>query len=216
VRKENLFLSRLPSLGHMPVSRNGALLAVLVTVLYAAVVISVLRSPSLSFLAMAIRLAALLGLLSLSIAAIMTPFLSDISRLFGRPFLKVHHLFAFAGLLFTTMHPLLFALAVVDITVFVPLFGSLYDFLAAGGRVALLALWAGFVAVLFRAAIPDYWRPLHALMYLVIILAVIHGNLIGTDFTSPFILVLFNGLAVLAVGAFVAKRVQLKNPKRSL
>ena len=192
----------------MPLSRNGYLLAALITVLFIVVTASVLLSPSLSAISTAVRLAALLGLLSLSIAAIMTPFLPDIYRLFGRPFLKVHHLFAAAGLFFATLHPVLFAIALIDITVFIPLFGSLYDFLATGGRVALIALWIAFCAVLFREAIPKYWRPVHALMYLVIILAVIHGNLIGTDFTSPVIMVLFDGLAVLAAGAFIAKRVQ--------
>lgn len=194
--------------GYMPRSRKGYLLAALITVLYAAVTASVLLTPSRPGLSTMIRLAALLGLLSLSIAAIMTPFLPDIYRLFGRPFLKVHHLFAAAGLIFATIHPVLFAIALIDITVFIPLFGSLYDFLATGGRVALIALWLAFLAVSFRAAIPKYWRPVHALMYLVILLAVVHGNLIGTDFTSPFIMVLFNSLAVLAIGAFIAKRVQ--------
>ena len=192
----------------MALSRNGYILACLLTLLYIAVTASVLISPSLSTIATGVRLAALLGLLSLSIAVVMTPFLADISRLFGKPFLKVHHLFAAAGLLFATIHPVLLAIALVDITVFLPLFGSLYEFLATGGRLALIALWFAFGAVLFRAAIPKYWRPIHALMYLVILLAVIHGNLIGTDFSSPFILVLFNGLAVLCVGVFIVKRVQ--------
>jgi sulfoxide reductase heme-binding subunit YedZ len=193
---------------HMSLTRKGYLVTALIMVLYAAVTTSVLLSPSRSVLFTAIRLAALLGLLSLSIAVIMTPFLPDIYRLFGRPFLKVHHLFAAAGLFFATLHPVLFAIALIDITVFIPLFGSLYDFLATGGRVALIALWIAFFAVLFRAAMPKYWRPVHALMYIVILLAVIHGDLIGTDFTNPFILLLFNCLALLAVGVFVVKRVQ--------
>jgi sulfoxide reductase heme-binding subunit YedZ len=192
----------------MSLTRKGYLVTALIMVLYAAVTTSVLLSPSRSVLFTAIRLAALLGLLSLSIAVIMTPFLPDIYRLFGRPFLKVHHLFAAAGLFFATLHPVLFAIALIDITVFIPLFGSLYDFLATGGRVALIALWIAFFAVLFRAAMPKYWRPVHALMYIVILLAVIHGDLIGTDFTNPFILLLFNCLALLAVGVFVVKRVQ--------
>ncbi len=192
----------------MSLNRKGYLLAALMMVLYAAVTASVLLSPSRSVLFTAIRLAALLGLLSLSVAVIMTPFLPDIYRLFGSPFLKVHHLFAAAGLFFSTLHPVLFAIALIDITVFIPVFGSLYDFLATGGRVALIALWIAFFAVLFRTALPKYWRPVHALMYLVLFLAVIHGNLIGTDFTNPFILLLFNCLALLAVGVFVGKRVQ--------
>jgi hypothetical protein len=86
-----------------------------------------------------------------------------------RPFVKVHHLFAAAGLLLATIHPVLLAIALVNFALFIPLFGSLYGFLAAGGRVALIILWVVFVAAVFQAAIPKYWRPIHALMYLVII-----------------------------------------------
>ncbi|GEM_PF-3011084 len=67
----------------MSLSRNGALLVVMIALLYAAVALSVVSTPSLSTFTTAIRLAALPGLLSLSIATIMTPFLPEIYRLFA-------------------------------------------------------------------------------------------------------------------------------------
>jgi len=54
----------------------------------------------------------------------------------------------------------------------------------------------------------------HGLMYVVLLFAVVHGNLIGTDFENPVIWVLFNTLFALAVAAFFLKRWQRMQKKK--
>jgi hypothetical protein len=53
-----------------------------------------------------IRLFALNGFLALCIAAMMSPFLKEITLFFKKSFLIVHHYFAAAGLLLITLHPI--------------------------------------------------------------------------------------------------------------
>jgi hypothetical protein len=54
---------------------------------------------------LAIRLLALNGFLALSIAAILTPFIKEVTLFFKKSFLNIHHYFAVAGLLLITLHP---------------------------------------------------------------------------------------------------------------
>jgi len=84
--------------------------------------------------------------------------------------------------------------------------GRFQIFFSTGGRVALPILYVAAGAVLFRRAIPGHWRLLHVLMYLALFFAVVHGNLIGTDFSFPVIMVVFNGLALAAAGVFLFRR----------
>ncbi|HPM61382.1 MAG TPA: hypothetical protein PK955_02770 [Methanoregulaceae archaeon] len=39
-------------------------------------------------------------------------------------------------------------------------------------------------------------------------LGIIHGTLIGTDMKNPVVFVLINGLAIVAIGAFIVKRLK--------
>ena len=156
-----------------------------------------------------LRISGLVGLLSMSIAALMTPFLAEIRTYFGAPFLRVHHLFAAAGIILATLHPVILALETLDPGVFVPSFANPYLFFALGGRPALILMYFGLAAILLRRSLsPSTWRPLHGLMYLVLLLGIIHGNLIGTDFSDPVIFILFNGLFAANVWAFFLKRWQ--------
>ncbi|KUG14101.1 hypothetical protein ASZ90_016260 [hydrocarbon metagenome] len=76
------------------------------------------------------------------------------------------------------------------------------------GRPALILIYVALAGILLRRAIPGYWRVVHGLVWVALILGIIHGNLIGIDFANPVIFVIFNGLAAIAVGALVLKRVQ--------
>ncbi len=190
----------------MGVTREGYVFAGAVIALYVLVSVLVLLSPSPALPETAIRLTALLGLLSLSIAVITVPFIPVMTGWLGVPFLRIHHSCAGAGLLGATLHPLLYAWTVASAAVFLPLHGSLQIFFSTGGRVALPILYVAAGAVLFRRAIPRYWRSLHLLMYLALFFAVVHGNLIGTDFSHPVIMVVFNGLALAAAGVFLFRR----------
>jgi len=192
----------------MAVTRTGWLVIAVIFVLFAIPVAVVAANPSISPLTTGIRIAGLTGFVALAGAMIMTPFLPEIYRNFGRPFLRIHHLFAVAGIVLVTLHPVLLAIRVMTVAVFLPAFGFLYEFFALGGRLALILMYGALAGVFLRAAIPAGWRALHALMWVVLILALLHGMLIGTDFREPLIGALFTTLTIAALGAFFAKRIK--------
>jgi predicted ferric reductase len=194
------------SSGTVSLPRAGLLLAAVILALYPLVAAVVLSTPYEDPFSVIARLLALWGFLSLAIATLLTPFLREVMQVFGRPFLSVHHTFAAVGLLLPTLHPITIFLRAMNPAVFVPVFSSWSGFWAGGGRAALYLLYIAFAAVVLRKYIPKYWRWVHGLMYVVLLFAVVHGNLIGTDFENPIIWALFNALFVLTVAAFVLKR----------
>lgn len=153
-----------------------------------------------------VRLFGLSGYLMLTIAAVMTSFLREISQAFGRPFTRIHHFFAAAGTVLITLHPISYAIQTLDITVFAPSFASWYDFWRLAGRPALFLLYFAAVFALVRRRTMRFWRPFHALTYVVLLFGIVHANLSGSDFQNQAITVLFDGLFVAATLAFALKR----------
>lgn len=155
------------------------------------------------------RLCGLYGYLGISISTMMTPFLKEISHTFGRTFVEVHHVTAAVGIGFITAHPFFDAIYNADPTTFVPVLDSWDDFWTNGGRVALLLIYVAFIAVLLRTKYTKYWRPIHALMYVVLFFGIIHANLIQSDFVqSPVLLAIYNGFFGAVMLTFVLKRWQ--------
>lgn len=157
---------------------------------------------------LAVRLFALNGFIALSIATIMAAFLKEVTLFFKKPFTRIHHYFAAAGLVLITLHPLTIAIRFLNPTVFIPNLNSLYDFLYFGGRPALILIFVAFVAVLLRRKMLRYWRWFHALMYFALFFGLVHANLSGTDFGNVAILIVFNGLFAATLVAFGLKRWQ--------
>jgi hypothetical protein len=151
---------------------------------------------------------ALNGFIALSIAAILTPFIKEVTLFFKKSFIKVHHYFAASGLLLITLHPISVVIQALNPALFLPNVGSFYLFLFYGGSVALIAIYTAFGAVLLRRKAVAYWRPFHALMYLALFFAVIHGNLAGYDFQNVYLMAIYDGLFVAVIVAFVLKRFQ--------
>ena len=199
----------------MTLPRAGVLLAAVVLALYAITAVVVLTAPYDDPIHVIARLTALWGFLALAIAAILTPFLREIMKVFGRPFLAVHHTFAAIGLLLPTLHPVTLAIGALNPAIFIPVFSPWGRFWALAGRPALYLLYIAFAGVLLRKYIPKYWRWVHGLMYVALLFAIVHGNLIGDDFRDPVIWVLFNTLFALVVAAFVLKRWQKLQKKRA-
>lgn len=189
------------------------LAAAVVLALYAITAAVVLAAPYEDPFNVIVRLTALWGFLALAIATLLTPFLREIMQVFGRPFLAVHHAFAAVGLLLPTLHPVTLFIASMNPAIFIPVFSPWGRFWALAGRPALYLLYIAFAAVLLRKYIPKYWRWVHGLMYVALLFAIVHGNLIGTDFENPVIWVLFNTLFALTVAAFVLKRWQRMQKK---
>ena len=94
-----------------------------------------------------IRLLALNGYIALSVAAILTPFIKEVTLFFKKSFIKVHHYFAAAGLLMITLHPIAVAILFVNPSILLPNFESLSTFFFYGGSVALIAIYTAFGAV---------------------------------------------------------------------
>lgn len=157
---------------------------------------------------LSVRLFALNGFIALSIAAIMSAFLKEITLFFKKPFTRVHHYFAAVGLVLITLHPVMLAVQFLNLSVFLPNLNSLYLFMFYGGRQALIIIYIAFVAVILRRKMMAYWRPFHALMYVALFFGIVHANLSGTDFGNLSILIVFNGLFAATLVAFGLKRWQ--------
>jgi hypothetical protein len=155
-----------------------------------------------------IRLLALNGYIALGIAAMMSPFLKQITLFFKKSFTKVHHYFAAVGLLLITLHPITVFISALTLSVFLPNFSSLYLFFFFGGIEALILIYVAFGAALLRRKINAYFRIFHAFMYLALFIGVIHANLRGTDFQNIYIQIAFDAIFASALFAFGLKRLQ--------
>ena len=192
----------------MGITQRGWLFLLGVVALFVVVTSLALLTAYSDMLSLAVRLCALYGFVALAIATAMTPFLKEITQAFGRSFLRIHHLFAVLGLVFATLHPVFFAILQVDLLVFVPRFDSWLVFWQLAGRPALYILYLATVVAVLRRMIQKYWRYVHALMYMVLVFVIVHGNLIGTDFQNPILLVIMNALFTFTILTFVLKRYQ--------
>ena len=195
----------------MALKKEGILLVLAVILL--AVVIAVLFLPeALSEIEedglppILVRLCGLYGFLLLAVATLITPFLAEVTRAFGRPFLKVHHAFSVFGIAFITLHPVFNAVQRLSLTVFVPSFASWELFWMLAGRPAFIILYISLLAVFLRRKIPKYWSPFHALMYVVLLFGIVHANLIGDDFANLGIMLIFDALFLVSVAGFAYKR----------
>ena len=189
------------------ITSKGYLVLIAIILLFVAITtLMILNTPEFSFY-LFIRLFALWGYTFLAIATVLTPFLKEIGKIFGRPFIKIHHVFAFTGLGLITLHPISYSIETMSTSVFKPVFDSWFGFWANAGRPAIIILYVALIAILLRKKIKP-WRIIHALMYVVLIMGFIHGYLVGTDFINTGILIIFSILAALAVITFVTKRIQ--------
>lgn len=188
--------------------KRGYYIVAAILALYVVVGILFITGPFTGIFSSFIRILALYGFTSLAIAAMMSPFLREISSYFGRPFIRIHHIFAYTGLGLITSHPVMSAIQAKDLSVFLPVFSSWLDFWIYAGRLAIIFLYIGLLAVLIRRKI-SYWRILHIIVYLVLLMGFIHGLLIGTDLDNNGIIVIFSILMALVFASFILKRIKL-------
>ena len=154
----------------------------------------------------AIRGMALLGYQSVFLAIISSPYMRQLVRLFGRPFIQVHHVASVTSLISITLHPLGVALDSATISVFVPRFDSALAFLRLGGRPAWYLIALAALVALLRRSIGQPWRVVHMLNYVAFSLATVHANLIGTDLQHIVTRAISTVMALVIVSAFVQKR----------
>ena len=185
-----------------------------VSVLYFISALIVLINPSDSILFTIIRLGGIVGLLSLGLSVIIIPYAAQLYKLFGKPFLKIHHLFAALGIILLTLHPIALLIITLNPLIFVPAIDSFISFWALAGRPALILIYIRVFAALLRNKLENSWRKIHWLLYIAYIFGYIHGILIGTDFKNPFILIMFTIFTILIAITFIIKRMQMRKMKQ--
>lgn len=161
-----------------------------------------------------VRAAALFGYGTLFLVIVSTEYLREMRRLFGKPFLTVHHILAVTALALVIIHPIAVALASRDVTVFVPQFTSLRTFFTLGGRIALYLIFIAVFAALLRACIKSFWRLIHWLNYVAFALAFVHSWLLGTNISTSALRFIWPVMAGLVLLIWVHKRLTPSRARR--
>ena len=180
--------------------------------LYILVIVLFLSSLDLEFfdLNFFVRFFALTGFYFLAISVLLTPFVREVYQIFGKPFQSLHHIFGALGLAGATIHPVVFAIQVSDISVFLPDVSGWRVFWELAGRPAFFVIYIAVLGAFLRRKIEEYWRSVHSLMYLALVFIFFHGYLIGTDFKNLGILIIFTLLFAACMAAPFYKRYREK------
>lgn len=187
----------------MTFTRTGQAVLILILAVFGGVsYVAIFQYPGEDPVLIFARLFALNGFVALCLGAILTSFIREARAHLGKPFLSLHHTFAAVGLASIILHPLTLAVLFASPFMFVPVVSSPLSFAANGGRTALPLILVAVAAVLIRAKIPKYWRWIHGLIYPAILIGLIHGNLVGNNFSQPFVFFVCNILGILALAAF--------------
>jgi sulfoxide reductase heme-binding subunit YedZ len=187
--------------------RSGVLIVIVIIplVLVAAVLMA---SPSDYTLYTAIRGAAMLGYIYVFFTCLSSAFVTELSRRFGRPYIKTHHLVATMGLTLLTVHGLSVAWDSGTAAVLLPRFDSPESFLSWGGPPAYCLIWVAVLAAALRLSIGARWRTLHWLNYIAFLLATAHAMMIGGDLEHPAPRWTATVMAIIVVAVFLNKRLR--------
>lgn len=153
-----------------------------------------------------IRAGALLGYIAVFLASLSSLFMREMTRYFGRPFLKLHHIVSVTGLAALTAHALGVAWRSGDLAVFLPEISSLRAFFALGGRPAFWLIAVAALAAVLRKSIGNRWKLLHWLNYLAFILGTVHAIMIGPNFQHIGVRIVAGIMAAVLLGAFIIRR----------
>jgi sulfoxide reductase heme-binding subunit YedZ len=153
-----------------------------------------------------IRAGALMGYIGVFLAALSSNYMRELTRFFGRSFIKVHHIVSVTALIALTVHAIGVAWRAGSVSTFLPSFASWQLFFTLGGRPAFWLLAVTSLTALFRTAIGKNWKVIHWLNYLVFILGTIHAQLIGPNFQHIGVRIVSGTMALVLIGVFVWKR----------
>jgi len=194
------------------VKKEGMYALIGIIGLYILVMVLFLSSSSLEYFGhnFFVRLFALTGFYFLSVSVLLTPFVREIYQIFGKPFQFLHHIFGALGLAGATIHPVVFAVEVSNISVFIPDLSGWTIFWELAGRPAFFIIYIAVISAFFRRKVGKHWRSLHSLMYLALVFIFFHGYLIGTDFENLGVLVIFTVLFAASMAAPFYKRYREK------
>ncbi len=156
-----------------------------------------------------IRGAALLGYLAVFLASLSSFFMRELTRFFGRPFIRIHHIIAVTGLVVLAVHALFNAWYSETLGVFIPKFDSFLHFFEHGGRPALWLILIASLIALLRTSIGGNWRLIHRLNYVAFLLATFHALFLGTDFRYLGMKVIATIMAAVLLAVYVLKRARI-------
>ena len=188
------------------------LLVYLAVALYAILVIYLLSGSAAPLVYNLARAAGLLGYGALFLAILSHEYLREMRKLFGRPFMTVHHVLAVTGLVLITLHPVLIATLLRDPTQFVPRFDSLRTFLLLGGRPALYLILIAVLAAVMRRHLKDMWKVIHWLNYVAFVLVFAHSWMLGGNVSSSVLRFVWPLMLGIVVGVFLRKRLASAAP----
>ena len=153
-----------------------------------------------------IRAGALMGYLGVFLTALSSNYMRELTRFFGRSFIKVHHIVSVTALVALTVHAVGVAWRSGSASAFLPSFASWEAFFRLGGRPAFWLLAVTSLTALFRTAIGKNWKVIHWLNYLAFILGTIHAQMIGPNFQHIGVRIASAIMALVLIGVFVWKR----------
>lgn len=155
-----------------------------------------------------IRAGALLGYLCVFLASLSSLYMRELTRYFSRPFIKLHHIVAVAGLVALSVHALSLAWRASNLAIFLPVFSSVRMFFALGGRPAFWLIAVAALTALLRKSIGKRWKIIHWLNYLAFILGTIHAQMIGANFQHLGVRLVSGAMLLALVGIFAQKRLR--------
>ncbi len=153
-----------------------------------------------------IRVAAVSGYLTIFVAALSSNYMLELTRFFGRAFVRVHHVASITALVALLVHAATVAWRAGSVSVVVPLLSSARAFFSQGGRPALWLILIAAAVALLRRKIGKQWKTIHRLNYLAFLLGTIHAQMLGLNFQHLAVRIVSAAMAAGVVVVFVLKR----------
>lgn len=178
----------------------------LAVALYTAIVVFTLSRTPAPLAYNIARAAGLFGYGTLFVTILSHEYMREMRKLFGKPFVTVHHILAVTGLVLVTLHPALMAILMRDPRQFVPRFDSLRTFLLLGGRPALYLILIAVLAAIVRRRLKDTWKVIHWLSYVAFVLVFAHSWLLGGNVSTSILKFVSPLMLLTVVVVFLRKR----------
>ncbi len=153
-----------------------------------------------------IRVAAVSGYLTIFLAALSSNYMRELTRFFGRAFVRVHHVASLTALVALLVHAATVVWRAGSVSVVVPLLSSARVFVSQGGRPALWLILIAAAVALLRKKIGTQWKMIHRFNYLAFLLGTIHAQMLGRNFQHLAVRIVSAAMAAGVVVVFVLKR----------
>jgi len=153
-----------------------------------------------------IRVAAVSGYLTIFLAVLSSNYMRELTRFFGRAFVRVHHVASLTALVALLVHAATVVWRAGSVSVVVPLLSSARAFFSQGGRPALWLILIAAAVALLRKKIGTQWKMIHRLNYLAFLLGTIHAQMLGRNFQHLAVRIVSAAMAASVVVVFVLKR----------